>query len=151
MGKEIQVVHELANGGKVMVSGQLAEILAEYKIDVANLWKAFTDTRLCLEPIDCEGKMIQVMGTGSIATATALCIEQVRCRGRQIWVMVQVGTSDICVCPEDDCMPLIHKFTDPGVFVRDPPIFIPFEQILKQIPAKHLKAYTQMIQQMMKE
>jgi hypothetical protein len=150
MGKEIRVVHELANGGKVMVAGKLADILAEYKVDVANLWKAFTDTRLCLEPIDCEGKMIQVMGIDLI-TATALCFEQVRCWGKQIWVMVGIGDSDICVCPEDGCIPFIRTFTDPGVILKDPPIFIPFEQILKQIPEKHLKAYTQMMQQMMKE
>jgi len=151
MGKEIQVVHEFANGGKVMVAGKLVDILAEHKIDLANLWRAFTDLRLCAEPVECKGKMIQVMGVKSLAVATELCLEQVRCWGKQISVMIGIGDSDICVCPEGDCPTFIRTITDPGVILRDPPIFIPFEQILKKIPEKHLKAYTQMMQQMMKE
>jgi len=151
MGKEIQVVHEFANGGKVMVAGKLAEILAEHNIDLANLWRAITDTRLCAEPVECKGKMIQVMGVKSLPVATMLCIELIRCWGKQISVMIGIGESDICVCPEGDCPTLIRTITDLGVILKDPPIFIPFEQIVKKIPEKHLKAYTQMMQRMMEE
>ena len=149
MGNEIHVVRKLANGGQIMVSGELTEILKEYNIKAEDLWKVFSDERLCPDPVTCVGWQITRMGSASIATA--LCFAEVHCSGPQIRVMYRTSVKDICMCPEYGCIQLIGGLKDPGIFIKDPSILIPFEQIVKNIPKTHRKAYMQMMEEMMKE
>jgi hypothetical protein len=135
MSKEIHIAYKLPNGVQVMISGEMKKLLEEYKIQPKDLWKVGQIVGLCVDDVHCMGKAIQVMKNVNFAAST------------HVFADVSFADDIWCICPEVQC-PGAIRHLDPGMALRDPPIYISFKEMAKRIPVKDRKAFVSMLQQM---
>lgn len=161
MSKDIHLAFELPNGVKLLVSGDLHELIKKYDVKAKDLWKVKPTT------LKCNGAAVDTVTAALMKEAVSKfiqkCINEVRCTGADITIMRDFfkkeeihAVQDIshfidpCICPEGGCFPLI-RVIEPGIAFKNLDVYISFDQLIKKIPNDQRKIFKQMMDEIIKQ